>query len=820
MGSSLSTTKSYPFSEIANRTKSWQFVAFAPSVEGHSGAILGCSVHPSDGTFATTSGDGTVKVWDFETKVVHRTLHGHVNEVFGCNFAPNGLFLVSTSDDGTIRKWEVSSGHCIGLIPALDHLAIQAERARNVAIGQPDRSLPLYGEFVGHRKPAFCVAVSPKSDLIASCGIDAVVKVWDAQTLELVADLEKHKGWIRCVTFSPDGTFLASCGDDKAVILWSAEDFGYARTFSAERSHRSWVHCCAFSPNSELLVSSGGDAFMEDHTILIWRVMSGDLLLRIDTHTAPVLWCGFNASGDILATADFQGTARLWSMRDVPPERGHSLRSKMVMPAMWSGAAQASSKAGKAHRTPSLLRGAGEGVHDGARDKVEKMSLDGDSDAASELSDEAWERSAKGRHATFFRRILTTREGGVFHESAVDKRYTGFGSLLRVLRKAHTDAVHSCGFSADGLYFMTASLDRTVKVWGLSDVWTAPEPDLLWQSLVGRPPLPAWYYDEDGRLLSEFHKQGSVRRLAAALDFARSTRVKSPTPQPKASVAVPESAFSSPAGGDGAGSDGRAADANRTGSNDDDGKDLWTKALETLAELNGGVDIDVHDLKHPPVQAMHPAAEGGEPRSSPFSSIFGTCASPLSCLGSNTDNTRVPQGIEGESANAEWVRERTRRHVPIRSADNPYRRVPTGGGCSGIGGGEGWCRLSAEEMLAFKKEATKKAAAQAASHAIAGIIEGLQPKNNGSHEWSLGADFSTMEARVLRAAACVESALTKDLEELHPTQRKILLATRQTVPQKVSHMANPPKSPQANSATSGPSLHHDQQHQRHLKKTS
>ena len=36
--------------------------------------------------------------------------------------------------------------------------------------------------------------------------------------------VEAHQGWVRAVAVSPDGKLLATCGNDNLVKLWNAAD--------------------------------------------------------------------------------------------------------------------------------------------------------------------------------------------------------------------------------------------------------------------------------------------------------------------------------------------------------------------------------------------------------------------------------------------------------------------------------------------------------------------------------------------------------------------------------------------------------------------
>lgn len=70
------------------------------------------------------------------------------------------------------------------------------------------------------------VAFSPDGSLLATGGIDPVVRLWNSADLSPHAILDRHVNRTNGLEFSPDGRTLASASDDGQVILWqtSAEE--------------------------------------------------------------------------------------------------------------------------------------------------------------------------------------------------------------------------------------------------------------------------------------------------------------------------------------------------------------------------------------------------------------------------------------------------------------------------------------------------------------------------------------------------------------------------------------------------------------------
>ncbi|WP_316432881.1 NB-ARC domain-containing protein [Leptolyngbya sp. NK1-12] len=190
-------------------------------------------------------------------------------------------------------------------------------------------------------------AFSPDGQLLATCGTDCEVRVWEVASGKLLLICHGHANWVRFVVFSPDSKTLASCGADRTVKLWTVQDgvciktlIGhehevFAVAFSADgetlasvsgdqtvklwdvrngyclktfTGHTDWVRSVAFSPDGGTLASSGAD-----HTIKLWDVKTGTCLRTLTEHTGWVRSIVFSPNGQYLASASSDRTIKLWS---------------------------------------------------------------------------------------------------------------------------------------------------------------------------------------------------------------------------------------------------------------------------------------------------------------------------------------------------------------------------------------------------------------------------------------------------------------------------------------------------------------------------
>src|SRR5262249_59627190 len=102
------------------------------------------------------------------------------------------------------------------------------------------------GVFAAHADLIQDVAFSPDGKLLATCGYDRLIKLWDPATGKEVRTLKDHSDAVYSLAFSPDGKLLASGAADRAVKVW--EVASGVRLYTLGES-TDWVYAVAFTPD-------------------------------------------------------------------------------------------------------------------------------------------------------------------------------------------------------------------------------------------------------------------------------------------------------------------------------------------------------------------------------------------------------------------------------------------------------------------------------------------------------------------------------------------------------------------------------------------
>ncbi len=217
--------------------------------------VTAIALGPGNRAIATGTSEGSITVWDAETRTRQLELTGHRSRVTSLAFGPNGRRLASGSSDSSIILWDTEGGKRI--------TGGSEERSGK------DEALSEHGGSV--RRLAF----SPDGRTLASGSSDDRVLLWDVATgkprLAPQKDpkssdpTKKHRGDVLALAFSPDGALLASGSQDDTIVLWDVET---GVSFESPlKGHAGDVTELLFHPDGHVLYSAG-----RDKKINVWRL--------------------------------------------------------------------------------------------------------------------------------------------------------------------------------------------------------------------------------------------------------------------------------------------------------------------------------------------------------------------------------------------------------------------------------------------------------------------------------------------------------------------------------------------------------------------
>src|SRR5262249_53231043 len=114
-----------------------------------------------------------------------------------------------------------------------------------------------------HADVIHALAFSPDGKIVASCGYDRLIKLWDTAAKKELHVLKDPSDSVYGIAFSPDGKLLASAAADRAVKVW---DVATGRRLFTLGESTDWVYAVAWSPEGRHLAAAG-----VDKSIRVWQ---------------------------------------------------------------------------------------------------------------------------------------------------------------------------------------------------------------------------------------------------------------------------------------------------------------------------------------------------------------------------------------------------------------------------------------------------------------------------------------------------------------------------------------------------------------------
>ena len=85
-----------------------------------------------------------------------------------------------------------------------------------------------------------CVRFSPDGTVLASSGVDRVIRLWDPATGKQLQSLVGHRDEVVALTFSPDGRTLASARTSRQCVCGASPPAASYWSWKAPRKSSTW----------------------------------------------------------------------------------------------------------------------------------------------------------------------------------------------------------------------------------------------------------------------------------------------------------------------------------------------------------------------------------------------------------------------------------------------------------------------------------------------------------------------------------------------------------------------------------------------------
>lgn len=313
-----------------------------------------------DGKEVAVAGTKGIRIYDFETEKVTRTIESPATSVA---YSPDGKMLASAPLNGVVKLWEAATGKEIktltgSLTSSLSWSAdskllatttittavvwdVEAAKVKQTfdACGQyppiwtpgkpfingiytntPSVCDPASGKLQckleGHTAPVYAFSWSRDGKTLATGSADATVRLWEIPSGSPLATYKGHTSLVQAVTWMPDGKSLASASYDKTVRVWKTPDKKPGAGKKTDDEKPTETTDPATTPAETKPASDAGkkDATKKTGGKKDAKDPNDPLLQEFKGHTAAVTLLAVPTAAKLLASGSSDKTLKMWNL--------------------------------------------------------------------------------------------------------------------------------------------------------------------------------------------------------------------------------------------------------------------------------------------------------------------------------------------------------------------------------------------------------------------------------------------------------------------------------------------------------------------------
>ncbi|EPS43116.1 hypothetical protein H072_2904 [Dactylellina haptotyla CBS 200.50] len=379
--------------------------------KGHGGVISALSFYaPEDRNakkwrLASGADDTKVIVWDLSTRKMVKTLEGHNSVVRGLDWSADGTVLVSGGRDAVFIIWETKDWSARGQVPVLETLETVGLLAPGVDVGQSE---------------------SDKGQVVYTAGDKGSIRLWSSSTGKAIpmAKADQEDEIIDVIYSKPTDSLISIHNDQTFLVRSLAPNLPIIRRISGH--HDEIIDLQYLTPDDSLIAIATNS---EDIRIISPNESSFGDIGVLKGHSDIAICLDKDTAGNWLLSGGKDNEARLWK---IDPSAANE-KERFTCYARFVGHTESLGAVALSRSETSIDSNTGFPA-------PPKFMITGSKDSTIKR----WE-------------VPKMPEG---QSNVVIK-----SSKALFTRKAHDKDINFIDISPDDKLFATASQDRTVKVW-------------------------------------------------------------------------------------------------------------------------------------------------------------------------------------------------------------------------------------------------------------------------------------------------------------------------------------------------------------------
>ncbi|EDN67826.1 peptidase C14, caspase catalytic subunit p20 [Beggiatoa sp. PS] len=272
-----------------------------------------------DGHYLASEGKNhQITLWDVETQQPQQIFEGHQNYISGLDFSPNGDMLASASYDGTARIWQIKTGKPLHQLEFGPDNRVQkvafSQNGKRLVTSSLDKMVRLWGVesgnllnvLLGHKETVYSVRFMANDRYLVSASRDNTLRLWDTQSGVTLRVLQGHTASVSgLATFEEQ---IVSASNDGTIRRWNIA-LPYQQIVDLSNEPTT----VAIAPTGDKIAVGFKNGSLHLYALpnakhLLWK--------QLKAHTARVKSLAFSADGKWLASAGYDNTVKIWTLKN------------------------------------------------------------------------------------------------------------------------------------------------------------------------------------------------------------------------------------------------------------------------------------------------------------------------------------------------------------------------------------------------------------------------------------------------------------------------------------------------------------------------